>query len=61
MASSFQGQPRLTNDLDFVVLLRAPDIERLKVALGPDFEVDEQALADAVRRKGSWNISTSPP
>lgn len=60
MASSFQGQPRLTNDLDFVVLLSGADIDPFKIALGPDFEVDEQALADAVRRKGSWNIFHLP-
>ena len=60
MASSFQGQPRLTNDLDFVVLMRATDIEPFKTALGPDFEVDEQGLAEAVRRKGSWNIFHLP-
>ncbi len=60
MASSFQGQPRLTNDLDFVVLLRVTDVEPFKTALGPDFEVDELALADAVRRKGSWNIFHLP-
>jgi hypothetical protein len=60
MASSFQGQPRLTNDLDFVVLLRVADVARLKAALGPDFEVDEQALEDAARRKSSWNIFHLP-
>jgi len=60
MASSFHGQPRLTNDLDFVVLLRVSDIRPLAQALGPDFEVDEEALADAVRRKSSWNIFHLP-
>lgn len=60
MASSFHGQPRLTNDLDFVVLLRVDQIAPLKFALGEDFEVDEEALADAVRRKSSWNIFHLP-
>lgn len=60
MASSVQGEPRLTQDLDFVVLLRASDVAPLKSALGPDFEVDEEALLDAVRRKGSWNIFHLP-
>lgn len=60
MASSFQGQPRLTNDLDFVVLLRLSDIAPFKTALGPNFEVDEEALSEAVRRKGSWNVFHLP-
>lgn len=60
MASSFQGQPRLTNDLDFVVRLRSQDIEPFKKALGPDFEVDELALLEAARTKRSWNIFHLP-
>ncbi len=60
MASSLYGQPRLTNDLDFVVLLRPNEVEPLKRALGPDFDVDEVALEDAARRKGSWNIFHAP-
>jgi len=60
MASSVQGQPRLTNDLDFVALLRAAHIGPIKAALGPDFEVDEVALLEAVQRKGSWNIFHLP-
>ena len=50
----------MTNDLDFVALLRVSDIAPLQHALGPDFEVDELALADAVRRKGRWNIFHLP-
>ncbi len=60
MASSFQGQPRLTNDLDFVVRLREHDVEPLKKALGADFDVDEVALLDAIKRRGSWNIFHLP-
>lgn len=60
MASSFQGQPRLTNDLDFVVRLRAEDIEPLKTVLGADFDVDDVALLEAVKRRGSWNIFHLP-
>ncbi len=60
MASSFQGQPRLTNDIDFVVHLRISQIVALKTTLGPDFEVDEVALEEAVRHKSSWNIFHLP-
>lgn len=60
MASSLYGQPRLTNDIDFVVLLRPNQVVALKAALGDDFDVDEVALEDAARRKGSWNIFHAP-
>jgi len=60
VASSLQGQPRLTNDIDFVVDLRESQVAGLAEALGPDFEVDQEALGDAVRHKGSWNIFHLP-
>ncbi len=60
MASSFQGHPRLTNDLDFVANLAQGELIPLKVALGADFDLDEVALADAIARKRSWNIFHVP-
>jgi hypothetical protein len=60
LASSTQGEARATNDIDFVVDLTEPQIAPLAQALGPDFEVDEVALADAVRTRGSWNLFFLP-
>ena len=60
LASSLQGEPRSTNDIDFVVDLRAPLIKPLIDALGADFDVDEEALSEAVARRGSWNIFHLP-
>lgn len=60
VASSLQGEPRSTNDIDFVVDLSPSQIEPLVRALGPDFEVDEESLAEEVRRRGSWNIFFLP-
>lgn len=60
LASSLQGEPRATNDIDLVVDLAPSAVGALREALGPDFEVDEEALADAVRRRGSWNIFFLP-
>jgi hypothetical protein len=56
LASSLQGEPRSTNDIDFVVDLRAPQVQPLIDALGADFDADEEALREAVARRGSWNI-----
>lgn len=60
LASSLQGEARATNDLDFVVDLRVEQIVNLADALGPDFDVDQESLADAVRRGRSWNVYFLP-
>ncbi|MBX5481193.1 MAG: hypothetical protein IRZ16_04990 [Myxococcaceae bacterium] len=46
--------------LDFVVDLPIALIPDLARTLGPDFEVDQEALADAIRRRSSWNIYFLP-
>ncbi|WNG50823.1 hypothetical protein F0U60_46890 [Archangium minus] len=60
LASSLQGEPRATNDIDFVVDLQPAQVEPLRQALGSDFEVDAEALRDAVMRRASWNIFHLP-
>lgn len=60
MASSIQGQARFTRDIDFVVRLSELQVPSLVEALGPDFDVDDVALARAARGKTSWNIFHSP-
>jgi hypothetical protein len=39
LASSLQGEPRATNDIDFVVALPAGRIHAFRDALGTDFDV----------------------
>ncbi len=60
MASSLQGPPRFTNDIDFVAHLRLTAVPRFVEALGPDFDVDEVALADSIRAGRSWNLFHRP-
>ena len=60
MATSLQGEPRATNDIDFVIDLPESRVVALENALGPDFEVDAPSLVEAVRRKSSWNIFHLP-
>lgn len=60
MASSLQGEPRSTNDLDFVVELREDQVDPLARALGDDFDVDTLSLLDAVQTRTSWNIYFLP-
>jgi hypothetical protein len=60
VASSFYGDPRTTNDIDFVTALTAAQVGPLCAALGDEFDVDENALAEAMRSGGSWNIFFTP-
>jgi len=59
-ASSIQGEPRATNDIDFVVDLPLGKVEPLVQQLGPDFDVDAESLEEAVRLRRSWNIYYLP-
>lgn len=60
LASSFQGEPRATNDIDLVVDLSEAGVAPLVAALGPDFDVDETALRRAARERTSWNVIYVP-
>jgi len=56
LASSMSGEPRTTLDVDIVVALTSADVDRLVRALRQDFEVDELAVARAVRERSSVNV-----
>jgi hypothetical protein len=56
LASSLHGIPRSTEDADLVVELRPEHIRPLVAALSPEFYVDEERVASAVRRRASFNI-----
>ncbi len=48
LASSYYGEPRLTQDIDFVVAMKQEDIAVLIQILAPQFLVDLEAMEDAV-------------
>jgi hypothetical protein len=48
LASSLQGEPRATHDIDLVVDVAAAE--------APDVYLDEGAVRDAVRRRGMFNL-----
>ncbi len=60
LASSLQGEPRATNDIDFVIALPAGKVGELAAALGGDFEVDTDTLRDAVLRASCANAFYLP-
>jgi hypothetical protein len=60
VASSLQGEPRATNDIDFVVSLLPGRVAALATALGPDFEVDQEMLREALGQGSSANFFYLP-
>ena len=60
LASSLQGEPRATNDIDFVISLPAGRIHAFRDALGEDFEVDTDMLRDAVLHARTANAFYLP-
>ncbi|HEX4383019.1 MAG TPA: hypothetical protein VH083_08730 [Myxococcales bacterium] len=57
VATSLYGDPRLTNDIDFVVELTAARVATFSATLGDEFDVDQDALADAMRSgAGALNV-----
>ena len=50
-ASSLQGEPRASNDIDFAVRLEERHVAALAARLGTEFAVDEPALHDAIRTR----------
>src|SRR3954464_8622805 len=60
VASSLQGEPRATNDIDFVVAMPRGRVRAFAEKLGSDFEVDQDMLREALRVSGSANIYYLP-
>jgi len=60
LASSFQGEPRATNDVDLVVDLQEGQVGALVAALGADFDIDDVALRRAAAERSSWNVIYLP-
>ena len=60
LASSLQGEPRATNDIDLVIDLPLGRVGALVKELGPDFEVDAEQLREALLRGTSANIFYLP-
>ncbi len=56
LASSLSGEPRSTLDVDIVVAMTTSDVDRVAKALGDEFDVDDLAVARAVRERSSVNI-----
>ncbi|MDN3514562.1 MAG: hypothetical protein NG747_09190 [Candidatus Brocadia sp.] len=57
VASSLQGEPRSTHDIDLVVAIERMDAKKLVKAFpSPDFYLDEESIIDAINRQGMFNL-----
>ena len=57
IASSLQGEPRSTHDIDLVVAIRSDDVPLvLQQFSSPDFYVSESAVYEAVKEHGMFNV-----
>lgn len=56
-ASSLQGEPRLTHDIDLVVAITPAAVGKLVAAFPPpDYYLDAVSATDAIARKGQFNL-----
>lgn len=57
IASSLQGEPRTTHDVDLVVDIETASInELLNTFPPPDFYLDQERIAEAINKKGMFNL-----
>ena len=60
VASSFYGEPRSTHDIDFVMAILPPDVERLAESFEkPRYYLSEEAIREAVARGNPFNLIDS--
>lgn len=56
IATSAYGEPRATHDVDLAADLRIEGVEPFVRGLGEGFYADTDTIADACRRRGSFNV-----
>lgn len=60
MASNYYGHPRLTHDIDFVLVLPGASVKKLtKRFSGPRYYLSEAAAVEAVKKYGMFNLIDS--
>ncbi len=56
MAMNYYAQPRMTRDIDIVIDLAPADAERVAALFAPDFVCEVDAVRDAARQRGMFNV-----
>ncbi len=56
-ASSIQGEPRSTHDIDIVVALTESPVDRFLAAFpAPEYDLSPDAMREAIERRGMFNV-----
>ena len=57
LASSLQGEPRSTHDIDMVIAIQKSKVQELIEAFPPpNFYLDEDSILDAINRQNMFNL-----
>jgi len=56
IVSNFYGLPRLTHDLDIIVLMEIGDIDRICNEFSKNYYIDREAVEEAVKNKSLFNV-----
>src|SRR5713226_9841474 len=56
IAANFYAVPRMTRDIDIVVELSGQAVDRMVEIFAKDFYIERQAVEEAVKRKGMFNL-----
>ena len=56
IAAGYYSEPRMTRDIDIVVELGTDDADRLVTLFGSDFMAEPETVANAIRRRGMFNM-----
>jgi hypothetical protein len=55
-AANFYAVPRMTRDIDIVIQIFKPDVNKLFQSFKDDFYIDSESIADAIKHQGMFNI-----
>src|SRR2546421_3834241 len=56
MAMNYYAQPRMTRDIDMIVAMGAPDVNRIINLFQSDYYVSREALVSAIGQRSMFNI-----
>ena len=56
MAMNAYAEPRMTRDVDVVIEVQADDVARLVAVFSPEYYIDAETVARALRREGLFNV-----
>ena len=56
IAGSYYGKPRLTHDIDIVILLTHEDIAKVVEAFSGDYYIDSDMISEAINDNSTFNI-----